>query len=164
EWGTGRVDGYRLLELALNGRAPVVYDTVQTPDGETRVRNQAETILAEERQQALAARFAEWVWEDPQRCDRLSPEYNPPVNSLVPTWPSPGGTPGSIPIRISGTWCTGSFPRQRRCARTRWGPARRRSCSWRPASSRNWAWLASRSLSSPTTCSNRPPERASGCS
>src|SRR5262249_28453950 len=32
EWGTGRIDGYRLLELALNGRAPVVYDTVTTPD------------------------------------------------------------------------------------------------------------------------------------
>src|SRR5262249_25844818 len=71
KWGTGRVDGYRLLELALNGRAPVVYDTIQTPDGETRVRNQAETILAEEKQQTLATRFAEWVWEDPQRCERL---------------------------------------------------------------------------------------------
>ena len=84
EWGTGRVDGYRLLELALNGKAPVVYDTIQTPDGETRVRNQAETILAEEKQQALAARFAEWVWEHPQRCDRLCAEYNRLFNSVVP--------------------------------------------------------------------------------
>jgi N12 class adenine-specific DNA methylase len=84
EWGTGRVDAYRLLEHALNGRAPVVYDTIKTADGETRVRNQAETILAEERQHALAARFAEWVWEDPQRCDRLCARYNQLFNSVVP--------------------------------------------------------------------------------
>src|ERR1019366_9796491 len=32
EWGTGRIDGYRLLELAVNGKAPVVYDTITTPD------------------------------------------------------------------------------------------------------------------------------------
>src|SRR5262249_6632732 len=83
EWGTGRVDAYRLLELALNGKAPVVYDTVKTTEGEARVRNQAETILAEEKQQALAARFSEWAWEDPRRCDRLCARYNQLFNSVV---------------------------------------------------------------------------------
>jgi N12 class adenine-specific DNA methylase len=83
EWGTGRVDGYRLLELALNGKAPIVYDTIQTSDGESRVRNQAETMLAEEKQQALSARFAEWTWEDPKRADRLATEYNRLFNSVV---------------------------------------------------------------------------------
>jgi len=84
EWGTGRIDAYRLLELTLNGKAPVVYDTIQTPDGETRVRNQAETMLAEEKQRGLTARFGEWVWEDPERCDRLCAEYNRRFNSVVP--------------------------------------------------------------------------------
>jgi N12 class adenine-specific DNA methylase len=84
EWGTARIDAYRLLELTLNGKAPVVYDTIQTPDGETRVRNQAETLLAEEKQRALTARFGEWVWEDPQRSDRLACEYNRRFNSVVP--------------------------------------------------------------------------------
>ena len=83
EWGTGRIDGYKLLGLALNGKAAVVYDTITTPDGETRVRNQAETMLAEEKQQALAARFAEWAWEDPERSDRLCAEYNRRFNSVV---------------------------------------------------------------------------------
>ena len=83
QWGTGRIDGYRLLALALNGKAPVVYDTITTHDGETRVRNQAETLLAEEKQRALAARFAEWAWEDPQRSDRLCAEYNRRFNSVV---------------------------------------------------------------------------------
>jgi N12 class adenine-specific DNA methylase len=83
EWGTGRIDAYRLLELAVNGKAPVVYDTVTTPTGEVRVRNQPETMLAEEKQKALAARFAEWVWEDPERCDRLCADYNRRFNSVV---------------------------------------------------------------------------------
>ena len=83
EWGTGRIDGYRLLELACNGKAPVIYDTVQTPDGEARVRNQAETMLAEDKQRAIAARFGEWAWEDPQRTDRLAAEYNRRFNSVV---------------------------------------------------------------------------------
>ena len=83
EWGTGRIDGYRLLELAVNGKAPVVYDTVQAPDGEIRVRNQAETMLAEEKQRSLSARFAEWAWEDPERCDRLCADYNQRFNSVV---------------------------------------------------------------------------------
>jgi N12 class adenine-specific DNA methylase len=83
EWGTGRINAYRLLELALNGKAPVVYDTIPTPGGEVRVRNQAETLLAEEKQKALAGRFAEWAWEDPERSDRLCAEYNLRFNSVV---------------------------------------------------------------------------------
>ena len=83
EWGTGRIDAYRLLELAVNGKAPVIYDTLTTPTGEVRVRNQPETMLAEEKQKALAARFAEWVWEDPERCDRLCADYNQRFNSVV---------------------------------------------------------------------------------
>lgn len=83
EWGTSRIDGYRLLELAVNGKAPVVYDTVRTPTGETRVRNQPETMLAEEKQRALATRFSEWVWEDPDRADRLCTDYNRRFNSVV---------------------------------------------------------------------------------
>jgi N12 class adenine-specific DNA methylase len=83
EWGTSRIDGYRLLELAVNGKAPVIYDTVQGPDGEIRVRNQAETMLAEEKQRALSTRFGEWAWEDPERSDRLCAEYNRRFNSVV---------------------------------------------------------------------------------
>lgn len=82
EWGTGRANAYRLAELALNGKAPVVYDRVDTPDGERSIRNQAETMAAEQKQAQLAARFAEWVWEDPDRADRLAAEYNRRFNSV----------------------------------------------------------------------------------
>jgi hypothetical protein len=151
EWGTGRVDGYKLLELALNGKAPVIYDTVTTPDGgDTRVRNQAETLLAEEKQRAIAARFGEWAWEDPGRCDRLCGEYNRRFNSVVLrrydgshlTFPASPRT--SRPTRTSSTWCTASSPPRPRCAPTRSAPARLRPCSWPPASSRNSASPPSR--------------------
>ncbi|MGO9924598.1 MAG: helicase-related protein, partial [Mycobacterium sp.] len=85
QWGTSRVNAYRLIELALNGTSPIVYDTVTTPDGSTsRVKNVAETLAAVEKRQALDARFAEWLWEDPERCDRLLEMYNRRYNAIVP--------------------------------------------------------------------------------
>ena len=50
-----------LIEDALNGRTPTVYDQI---DKDTRVINQQETIAAREKQQQLKDRFREWIWED----------------------------------------------------------------------------------------------------
>ncbi|GAA3312181.1 hypothetical protein GCM10020295_83340 [Streptomyces cinereospinus] len=84
EWGTSRVNGFELLDLALNGQAPKVYDTFRTPDGGSRrVRNDKETMLAESKMTALMRRFASWVWEDPDRADRLAADYNRIFNSTV---------------------------------------------------------------------------------
>ncbi|MFF8287411.1 hypothetical protein ACF06W_32490 [Streptomyces albus] len=84
EWGTSRVNGFELLDLALNGQAPKVYDTFRTPDGGSRrVRNDKETMLAESKMTALMRRFASWVWEDPDRAERLAADYNRIFNSTV---------------------------------------------------------------------------------
>jgi len=84
QWGTGRVDAYRLAETALNGGAPVVYDEVERDDHTTvRVRNAQETLLAESKLQALNERFAQWLWEDPGRADRLCAVYNRRYNATV---------------------------------------------------------------------------------
>ncbi|MFE7446243.1 hypothetical protein ACFU7X_37995 [Streptomyces chartreusis] len=84
EWGTARVNAFELLDLALNGQAPKVYDTFRLPDGGSRrVRNDKETMLAESKMTALMRRFAGWVWEDPDRADRLSADYNRIFNSWV---------------------------------------------------------------------------------
>jgi N12 class adenine-specific DNA methylase/cell pole-organizing protein PopZ len=84
EWGTEHVDAYRLAELYANGKPPVVYRTVRTPDGEEkRVKDVGATRAAEAKQQELADRFADWVWEDPDRADRLAAEYNRRFNSHV---------------------------------------------------------------------------------
>ena len=80
EWGTGRWNAYKLLEAGLNGKAPVVYDLID----DVRVRNQDETIAANDRLDAIAARFSAWVWEDPERADRLAAAYNENFNAVVP--------------------------------------------------------------------------------
>ena len=138
EWGTSRITAYELVQLACNGGAPVVYDEVERPDGSTtRVRNVPETMLAEAKLQALNERFREWLWEDPERTDRLVEVYNRRYNATVlrrfdgshltfPGWPS-----GSGPMAPSATSPTGSRPPRRPCAGSPSVAARPRRCSCR---------------------------------
>jgi len=84
QWGTGRINAYELVQLACNGGAPVIYDEIELADGTTtRVRNVSETMLAEAKLQALNERFATWLWEDPERTDRLVAVYNRRYNAVV---------------------------------------------------------------------------------
>jgi N12 class adenine-specific DNA methylase len=80
EWGTGRADALTLVDASLNQRLVSVYDT--TPDG-ARVLNAPETLAAREKQDALGERFATWVWENPERAERLAEIYNRRFNSTV---------------------------------------------------------------------------------
>ena len=80
EWGTARADAVALIEASLNQRPATVYDTLE--DG-TRVVNPAETIAAREKQEAIDARFGEWLWGDPERADRLAAVYNRVFNATV---------------------------------------------------------------------------------
>jgi N12 class adenine-specific DNA methylase len=83
-WGTKRADAIILLNASLNQQRHQVYDN--HPDG-TRTLNADETLLAQEKQQALSDRFAQWVWENPERSARLSTRYNTLFNSVVlPVW------------------------------------------------------------------------------
>ena len=50
EYGTPRANGTWLLELALNMKAPVIYDTITAGDREERVVNQEATLAAREKQ------------------------------------------------------------------------------------------------------------------
>lgn len=49
-YGTARANAYRLLEDALNLRDTKIYDTIQDADGEHRVLNKKETMLAQQKQ------------------------------------------------------------------------------------------------------------------
>jgi N12 class adenine-specific DNA methylase len=79
-WGTERADAVSLLQSSLNQRAASVYDHL---DDGSRVLNQAETLAAREKQEALEARFSAWVWEDPGRAERLGARYNELFNATV---------------------------------------------------------------------------------
>jgi len=80
EWGTSRADATTLLDAALNQRLHTVTDP--TDDGR-RVRNDAETLAARDKQEALTARFSTWVWEDVERAARLAARYNELFSSTV---------------------------------------------------------------------------------
>jgi N12 class adenine-specific DNA methylase len=77
--GTSRVRASELIEDALNGRVPTVYDQL---DKDTRVINQQETLAAREKQQSLKDRFSEWIWQDEERARRLARHYNDTFNNI----------------------------------------------------------------------------------
>src|SRR3989440_2191459 len=77
--GTKQMSASALIEDALNMRVPTIYDTLED---DTRVVNQTETIAAREAQQKLKDRFARWIWEDPDRTQRLARLYNDTFNTI----------------------------------------------------------------------------------
>ncbi|MDL2237611.1 N-6 DNA methylase [Christensenellaceae bacterium OttesenSCG-928-K19] len=82
-YGTERMDAYHIIETTLNLRAAVVRDKKYDPDGkEYYVVNNEETILAQEKQALLKDKFREWVFDDPQRRERLVRKYNDEYNNL----------------------------------------------------------------------------------
>lgn len=83
DFGTPRANGTWLLDHALNLRSPVIYDP-DPSDPDKRVVNQEATLAAKEKQRAIKERFKGWVFDDPDRTERLVRLYNDNFNNLVP--------------------------------------------------------------------------------
>jgi len=77
-WGTPRALASDLIDDALKGRTPTIYDQI---DKDTRVVNQQETIAAREAQQKIRDRFSEWIWQGEDRAQRLARLYNDRFNN-----------------------------------------------------------------------------------
>ena len=82
EFGTSRAGGTWLLELALNMKTPIIYDTIMAGDREERVVNQEDTLAAREKQRIIKERFRAWVFSDADRTERLVRLYNDTYNNL----------------------------------------------------------------------------------
>lgn len=82
EFGTERANGVGLLEMALNMKTPVIYDTVMDGDRETRVVNQEATLAAREKQKQIKERFRSWIFNDPERTERTVRLYNDTYNNI----------------------------------------------------------------------------------
>ena len=84
-YGTERISAYHILEQTLNLRTVRVFDTVIDNDGkEKRVLNPKETAIAQGKQEIIKAKFVDWVWEQPERRERLCGIYNTLYNSTRP--------------------------------------------------------------------------------
>lgn len=82
QYGTTRIRGTTLFEQALNMRSPVIYDTIEEDGRERKVVNQVETLAAKEKQKLLKEAFRGWVFDDPERAERLVRIYNDTYNNL----------------------------------------------------------------------------------
>ncbi|MEL5990278.1 helicase [Microbacterium phosphatis] len=84
EWGTERRPAPDIAQAIMEQRTLLVYDEIEDVGGKTRrVLNPLETTAAQEKADALQERFAEWVFEDPERARTLVAEYNRRFNSIV---------------------------------------------------------------------------------
>jgi len=83
-YGTKRRSAYSLFEDALNLRDARVYDTVYEGGREKRVLNQKETIIAQQKQEAICEAFKDWIFKDPERRADLCATYNRLFNSIRP--------------------------------------------------------------------------------
>ena len=70
-----------ILLKTLQG-API--QVTQKDDSGKRVPDQAGTVAAQEKAAAIQKSFDEWVWEDPQRRERMEQIYNETHNASVP--------------------------------------------------------------------------------
>lgn len=81
-YGTKEANAYKLLEDALNGRDTRIYSA--DDDADHPVLDTAATFAAQDKQRIIKERFTEWIWQDPERRDRLCKIYNERFNSIVP--------------------------------------------------------------------------------
>ena len=84
-YGTNRINAYKIIEETLNLKDVRIFDITTDEHGnEVRVLNKKETILAQQKQQAIKDAFRDWIWADPARRDRLTTLYNTKFNSTRP--------------------------------------------------------------------------------
>ena len=84
-YGTRRMSAYHILEQTLNQRDVRVFDYIEDEYGNKKpVLNKKETAIAQDRQELIKQKFAEWVWKDIDRRERLCRIYNETFNALRP--------------------------------------------------------------------------------
>ena len=83
-YGTKRLNAYEIIDKTLNLKDVRIFDVIETPGGEVRQFNARETILAQQKQDALKESFRSWIFKDPERREFLARRYNDLYNSTRP--------------------------------------------------------------------------------
>lgn len=84
-YGTGRINAYKIIEETLNLKDVRIFDYVESEGGKrVPVLNKKETAIAQGKQDLIKQAFADWIWDDPDRRERLTRLYNDKFNSIRP--------------------------------------------------------------------------------
>ena len=84
-YGTSRASAYDIIESSLNLKDVRIFDYQYDPDGRrVAVLNKKETAIAQGKQELLKEAFAEWIWKDPERREKICKAYNILFNSNRP--------------------------------------------------------------------------------
>ena len=84
-FGTERINAYRIIEETLNLRDVRIFDYKHDRDGRRiAILNAKQTAIAQGKQEQIKQEFADWIWADPNRRERLTALYNEKFNSIRP--------------------------------------------------------------------------------
>ena len=84
-YGTKRMSAYHILEQTLNQKDVRVFDYIEDENGKKKpVLNKKETAIAQDRQELIKQKFAEWIWKDINRRELLCRIYNETFNGVRP--------------------------------------------------------------------------------
>ena len=84
-YGSSRMNAYKIIEETLNLRDVRIFDYIEDDEGRKKaVLNKKETAVAQGKQESIKNAFKSWVWEDPERRERLTRIYNEKFNSIRP--------------------------------------------------------------------------------
>ncbi len=145
-YGTKRINGYHLLENALNLRATKIYDTIYDENGKEQHKlNGPATEEAQAKQRMIEDAFKDWIFKDRERRESLVALYNEKFNCIRPREydgshiqffrHEPGNRAAAPPAQCHCAYfCTGTT----HCWRTlsaqekpmRWSPPRWRKSDW----------------------------------
>lgn len=76
-YGTRRISAFDILELAMDGKEPTIYDKLD----DTRVLNVQETEAARDKLSQIKERFSQWIFENEDRQKLLTNLYNEQFNN-----------------------------------------------------------------------------------
>lgn len=84
-YGTQRISAYHIIEESLNLKDVRIFDYSYDADGtRTVVLNKKETAIAQSKQELIKSQFSEWIWQEPERREKLCKSYNLLFNSTRP--------------------------------------------------------------------------------
>ena len=84
-FGTERINAYKIIEETLNLRDVRIFDYEYDDSGKkVAILNTKQTAIAQGKQEQIKQEFANWIWADPNRRERLTTLYNEKFNSIRP--------------------------------------------------------------------------------